>query len=52
MESLNTNVAKVAFLSLTQFYGGAVNYDDTTVTGAINDVKDHVNTAKDAVRAP
>eukprot|EP00656_Telonema_subtile_P010329 TRINITY_DN1495_c0_g1_i1.p1 TRINITY_DN1495_c0_g1~~TRINITY_DN1495_c0_g1_i1.p1 ORF type:complete len:725 (+),score=144.10 TRINITY_DN1495_c0_g1_i1:95-2269(+) len=49
METLNTNVAKVAFLSLTQFYQGAVSYDDASVTATIFDVKSRVSDAKDGM---
>lgn len=50
MESLNTNVAKAAFTGLSNFYsassGGAVNYDDASVTSAISKVKKTINDAK------
>lgn len=48
MLTLNENV-KAAFLSLGQFYGGSANYDDTAVTASINDVKDIISDAKDAM---
>lgn len=53
MESLNSDVAKVAFTSLGNFYsatsGGSVTYDDAAVTEAISKVKKYINDAKKAL---
>ena len=54
METLNSNVAKVAFTALGQFYSGAgstVTYDDASVTKAITDVKKIINDAKDTLKS-
>eukprot|EP00657_Telonema_sp_P-1_P012110 TRINITY_DN849_c0_g2_i2.p1 TRINITY_DN849_c0_g2~~TRINITY_DN849_c0_g2_i2.p1 ORF type:complete len:194 (+),score=70.96 TRINITY_DN849_c0_g2_i2:92-673(+) len=52
MESLNTNVAKTAFVALSEFYsnsGSPVTYDDASVTDAISTVKDLISDFKDTL---
>merc|ERR1711966_536348 len=50
MENLNSQVAKPAFMALSDWYSGAGDsgtlYDDTDVVKAIADVKDIIDSAK------